>query len=104
MKHGPENYYFKDGDKISRVVGSLFSRDTLKYSFGRIKKILSHPPWMGTPYQKPEQPNDNDAPYPSTIPDPDNKPPKRIFCRLFDKGTQPNPAGLRNNSFLDRVS
>ncbi len=94
MKHGPENYYFKDGDKISRVVGSLFSRDTLKYSFGRIKKILSHPPWMDTHYQKPEQPNDNDDPYPSTIPDPHKKPPKRIFCRLFEKGTQPNATGL----------
>ena len=75
MKHGKERYFIKGNGWI---VGTLIPLSTI----GKVFKKYC----LGFPFPKPD-PID---------PDPDDPPakPRRIFCRLFGEGVQPDAEAL----------
>ncbi|MEM7794545.1 MAG: heme peroxidase family protein [Cyanobacteria bacterium P01_C01_bin.118] len=75
MKHGQESYFIRNDGWI---IGSLIPLDALRRIF---KKFV---PWYRNPVTDPVDPKPDDQP----------KLPRRVFCRLFDEGTQPDAEGL----------
>ncbi len=94
MKHGPENYFLKDSGGVSRVAGALFSGGAIRSVIERMKAAKSRSRWAKTDYHKPDEPSADDAPSRDVMSCPYDEAPRRVFCRLFDKGAQPNSVGL----------
>ncbi|MEE9413144.1 MAG: heme peroxidase family protein [Methylococcales bacterium] len=78
MKHGNESYLIK-GEGL--VVGRLFPLSLLRWIFSTFHKFVPDAP--------------DPAPHPGNSDDDDSvTPPTRLFCRLFEKGEQPDGESL----------
>ena len=99
MRHGPEKYYILSKDKkIEPVTGEILPSAWVKDAAERCKDhtpkrardyCKAPPAYKAAPYKKDGGKDNGDM-----MPPDKDKPPKRIFCRLFDEGPDHNPAGL----------
>ena len=75
MKHGAESYFFKNEGWVK---GVLFPIEKLLNIFKKFS------PWYASPKPDPIDPSEDEQP----------TKPRRMFCRLFDQGEQPDAEGL----------
>ena len=95
MLHGPQNYFIKKEKKAERISGDLFPFKALQKAMARLKNRKPVIGWGKGGYRAPEETETDNEPAQDVIKQPPhNAPPRRIFCRLFGKGAQANPAAL----------
>ncbi|NOY73843.1 MAG: peroxidase [Gammaproteobacteria bacterium] len=95
MLHGTEKYFFKEGKKISRYKANLLPKHVLENSEKHLKKIRGKSRWKLPRYTRPDEPKINEEYAPELIPEASEETaPRRIFCRIFEKGAQANYTGL----------
>jgi len=95
MKHGSDKYFFKDGKKISKIDGKCFPQSKIGASAKRLSRLRKDCRWDSSKYKKPDY-SDHDKGDTTDLMDypTGNEAPRRIFCRLFNEGTQQDAEGL----------